>query len=92
MVKAPDATTLLHFRHLLEKHRLTEDLFVAINAHLAEKGLILREGTIIDATLIAAPSSTKNKDGSATPKCTRQKKQPVAFRHESPQRPYISDC
>lgn len=60
---APDATTLLKFRHLLERHQLTESLFNAINAHLAEKGLLLREGTIVDATLIAAPPSTKNQTG-----------------------------
>lgn len=60
---APDATTLLKFRHLLEEHRLTESIFSAINAHLAEKGLFLREGTIVDATLIAAPPSTKNTEG-----------------------------
>ena len=52
---APDATTLLKFRRLLETHQLTESIFNAINAHLAEKGLLLREGTIVDATLIAAP-------------------------------------
>ncbi|MDO9150948.1 IS5 family transposase [Methylotenera sp.] len=60
---APDATTLLKFRHLLEEHQLTESIFNAINAHLSEKGLFLREGTIVDATLIAAPPSTKNKEG-----------------------------
>ncbi|WP_394808914.1 IS5 family transposase, partial [Nitrosomonas sp.] len=59
---APDATTLLKFRHLLEAHHLTESIFAAINAHLAERGLFLREGTIVDATLIAAPPSTKNKE------------------------------
>jgi IS5 family transposase len=60
---APDATTLLKFRRLLEAHQLTESIFNAINAHLAERGLFLREGTIVDATLIAAPPSTKNKTG-----------------------------
>lgn len=60
---APDATTLLKFRRLLEAHQLTESIFNAINAHLAEKGLLLREGTIVDATLIAAPPSTKNREG-----------------------------
>lgn len=60
---APDATTLLKFRRLLESHELTESIFNAINAHLAKKGLLLREGTIIDATLIAAPPSTKNREG-----------------------------
>ena len=49
--------------HLLEAHQLTESIFKAINAHLAEKGLFLREGTIVDATMIAAPPSTKNKEG-----------------------------
>ncbi|SEG21386.1 transposase, IS5 family [Nitrosomonas ureae] len=58
----PDATTLLKFRHLLEAHHLTESIFDAINAHLAERGLFLREGTIVDATLISAPPSTKNKE------------------------------
>lgn len=60
---APDATTLLKFRRLLEAHQLTESIFNAINTHLADKGLFLREGTIVDATLIAAASSTKNKTG-----------------------------
>lgn len=60
---APDATTLLKFRRLLEEHQLTETIFTEINAHLAQKGLFLRQGTIVDATLIAAPPSTKNRDG-----------------------------
>src|SRR5690554_5898583 len=60
---APDATTLLKFRRQLETHQLTESIFNAISAHLAEKGLMLREGTIVDATLIAAPPSTKNREG-----------------------------
>lgn len=60
---APDATTLLKFRRLLETHLLTESIFNAINAHLAAKGLLMREGTIVDATLIAAPPSTKNREG-----------------------------
>jgi IS5 family transposase len=59
----PDATTLLKFRRLLETHKLTQVVFNTINAHLAEKGLLLREGTIVDATIIAAPSSTKNQSG-----------------------------
>lgn len=71
---APDATTLLKFRHLLERHQLTESLFGAINAHLAEKGLLLREGTIVDATLIAAPSSTKNRKGERDPEMHQSKK------------------
>jgi len=56
----PDATTLLQFRHLLEKHELTKRIFEEVGALLAQKKLTLREGTIVDATMIAAPSSTKN--------------------------------
>ena len=56
----PDATTLLKFRRLLETHDLCKGLFAAINADLTARGLLLREGTLVDATLIAAPSSTKN--------------------------------
>ena len=57
---APDATTLLKFRRLLETNELTQRTFVAINATLTEKGLLMRSGTIVDATIIAAPSPTKN--------------------------------
>lgn len=71
---APDATTLLKFRHLLEAHQLTESIFNAINTHLAEKGLFLREGTIVDATLIAAPPSTKNKEGKRDAEMHQSKK------------------
>ena len=59
---APDATTLLKFRRLLETHGLTRRIFETINGHLAQKGLMMREGTIVDATIIAAPPSTKNRD------------------------------
>ncbi len=58
----PDETTILHFRHLLEKHELTRKLFEKTKQYLSEKGLLLREGTIVDATIISAPSSTKNHD------------------------------
>ena len=71
---APDATTLLKFRHLLEAKELTRQNFDAINGHLAEKGLLMREGTIVDATLIAAPPSTKNKDGKRDPEMHQSKK------------------
>ena len=56
----PDETTILNFRHLLEKHKLTEKIFENTKHYLADKGLMLREGTIVDATIINAPSSTKN--------------------------------
>jgi IS5 family transposase len=71
---APDATTLLKFRHLLEQHKLTEQIFAAINALLAVKGLILKEGTVVDATIIAAPSSTKNQSGERDPEMHQTKK------------------
>lgn len=71
---APDATTLLRFRHLLEEKGLTESLFAAINAHLAEKGLFLRRGTVVDATLIAAPPSTKNRSKGRDPDMHQAKK------------------
>ena len=58
----PDATTLLKFRHLLEAHALTQAIFEAVGAPLQEMQLSLREGTIVDATIIAAPSSTKNRE------------------------------
>jgi IS5 family transposase len=56
----PDETTILNFRHLLEEHNLTKKIFERTNKFLSEKGLLLREGTIVDATIINAPSSTKN--------------------------------
>lgn len=56
----PDETTILNFRHLLEEHHLTEKIFEKTKRYLSEKGLMLREGTIVDATIINAPSSTKN--------------------------------
>jgi len=71
---APDATTLLKFRRLLEEHQLTERVFTAINAHLAEHGLLLKEGSIVDATIIEAPSSTKNRDGQRDPEMHQVKK------------------
>jgi IS5 family transposase len=53
--RIPDETTILNFRHLLERHGLTEALFAAVNAHLADKGITLRSGTLVDATIIDAP-------------------------------------
>ena len=67
----PDATTLLKFRRLLETHDLCKGLFTAINADLTARGLLLREGTLVDATLIAAPPAIKTGKGNATRKCTR---------------------
>lgn len=70
----PDATTLLHFRHLLEQHALTGSILEEVNAHLARKGLLMREGTLVDATIIAAPSSTKNKRGERDPEMHQTRK------------------
>ena len=60
--EVPDETTILHFRHILEKHNLTRQIFEKTKKYLAEKGLLLREGTIVDATIINASSSTKNRE------------------------------
>ncbi len=70
----PDETTILNFRRLLETHDLARKLFERVNAHLARKGQSLRAGTIVDATIIAAPSSTKNKDGKRDPEMHQTKK------------------
>ena len=71
---APDATTLLQFRRLLETHRLTEKLFSCINGQLAAQGLLLKEGTIADATILSAPSSTKNREKARDPEMHQTKK------------------
>lgn len=71
---APDRTTLCKFRHLLEKNQLTKAIFEAMNRVYAENGVLLREGTIVDATLIAAPTSTRNKEKSRDPEMSSTKK------------------
>ena len=70
----PDATTLLKFRRRLETHDLCQGLFAAINTDLAARGLLLREGTLVDATLIAAPSSTKNQAKQRDPEMHQTRK------------------
>jgi transposase, IS5 family len=70
----PDETTVLKFRHLLEQHRLGDQLFGEINAYLADKGLKVNTGTIVDATIIAAPKSTKNEDKARDPEMHQTKK------------------
>jgi IS5 family transposase len=72
--QVPDATTLLHFRHLLEKHQLGEKLFQAQSQIFTEQGWIMRGGSIVDATIIAAPSSTKNASGGRDPEMHQTKK------------------
>jgi len=70
----PDETTILNFRHLLEKYGLGKKLFDEINKHLAEQGLVLKEGTIIDASILSAPTSTKNKKRERDPEMHQTKK------------------
>ena len=70
----PDETTILNFRHLLEANDLAEDILRSINALLARKGLLLKQGSIVDATIIAAPSSTKNAQGERDPEMHQTKK------------------
>ncbi len=70
----PDETTILKFRHLLEKHNLGTKLFATINQHLADNDLMLKEGTIVDASIIAAPTSTKNRDNARDPEMHQTKK------------------
>jgi IS5 family transposase len=70
----PDETTILHFRHYLEEYRLTEQIFEMTKEYLTEKGLLLREGTIVDATIVNAPSSTKNQTRTRDPEMKQTKK------------------
>src|SRR5215468_1305577 len=70
----PDETTILRFRHLLEQHQLTGAMFEAIGGLLDAKGLLLRAGTIVDATIIAAPSSTKNATETRDPEMKQTRK------------------
>ena len=70
----PHESTILHFRHLLERHQLGQGLFEEIKEHLAEQGVRLQEGTIVDATIIEAPSSTKNRTGKRDPEMRQVKK------------------
>jgi IS5 family transposase len=71
---APDETTVCKFRHLLEEHDLGKRIFEAVGAHLQRQGLKVSSGTIVDATIIAAPSSTKNADGKRDPQMHQTKK------------------
>ena len=72
--RIPDETTILAFRHLLEKNDLGKQIFEVVKAHLKANGMAMKQGTIIDATLIAAPSSTKNKAGERDPEMHQTKK------------------
>jgi IS5 family transposase len=72
--RLPDETTILRFRHLLERHDLAVDMLRVVNDLLQHKGLMLRTGTAVDATLISAPSSTKNADGERDPEMKQTRK------------------
>ena len=74
LTRLPDETTILRFRHLLEANNLSLQIMATINALLTQRGLLLKTGTVVDATLIAAPSSTKNKDHARDPEMHSSKK------------------
>jgi IS5 family transposase len=72
--RLPDRVSILRFRHLLEEHELALQILATVNATLSAKGLMLKSGTAIDATLIAAPTSTKNSTGTRDPQMHQTKK------------------
>lgn len=77
--RIPDETTILNFRRLLEKHELASGILQVINGYLGDRGLMLRQGMVVDATIIHAPSSTKNKDGKRDPEMHQMKKMNMYF-------------
>jgi IS5 family transposase len=72
--QAPDATTLLHFRHLIENNGIAKLIFDDVRDRLDKAGLLMHGGTVVDATIVAAPSSTKNQSGERDPEMHRTKK------------------
>jgi IS5 family transposase len=74
MSRLPDESTILRFRHMLEAHGLGQQILATVNAKLIDRGLMLKTGTVVDATLIAAPSSTKNDKGERDPEMHQTKK------------------
>src|SRR5918911_1803152 len=72
--RIPDESTILRFRHLLDKHKLADQMLATVNELLRDKGLMLKAGTVVDATLISAPSSTKNQSGERDPEMKQSKK------------------
>ena len=72
--RIPEQTTILNFRHLLERHGLTEVIFAEVHVHLADRGITLRSGTLVDATTMDAPSSSKNKAGARDSEMSSTKK------------------
>jgi transposase, IS5 family len=84
--RIPDETTILNFRRQLEKHELAGGILQVINGYLGDRGLMLRQGTVVGATIIHAPSSTKNKDGKRDPEMHQTKRKSVLFWYESAHR------
>jgi IS5 family transposase len=74
MTRLPDESTILRFRHMLEAHGMGQQILATVNAKLIDRGLMLKTGTVVDATLIAAPSSTKNDTGERDPEMHQTKK------------------
>lgn len=72
--RIPDETTILNFRHFLERHKLDKKIFEIVKDHLSDAGLVLKEGTIVDASIIEAPSSTKNREGARDPEMHQTRK------------------
>jgi IS5 family transposase len=72
--QAPDATTLLHFRHLIENNGIAKLIFDDVRDRLDKAGLLMHGGTVVDATIVAAPSSTKNQSGERDPEMHQTKK------------------
>ncbi|KVP53861.1 hypothetical protein WJ90_06990 [Burkholderia ubonensis] len=73
-VRLPNESTILRFRHLPEKHKLAAQIFALVNDILRDKGLMLRAGTVVNATLLSAPSSTKNASSERDPEMHQRKK------------------
>ena len=71
MSRLPDETTILRFRHMLEANGLGQQILATVNAKLIDRGLMLKTGTVVDATLIAAPCLTRNDEGEETLRCTK---------------------
>jgi len=74
IMRLPDESTILRFRHLLEEHGLGQQILATVNAKLIERGLMLKTGTVVDATLIAAPARPRMTRVNVTPRCTRPRR------------------
>jgi IS5 family transposase len=82
----PDHSTILKFRHLLERHSLARKIFSEVSNWLTEAGVLIKESTLMDLTIVEAPTSTKKKRVNLSPRCIRRQKHTVALWLESPYR------